>query len=50
MSAGLAAALTDWRPRLEAVLAAEEALYGRFLAAVEVALPASRTHGAIPLA
>ena len=35
---------------LEAVLGAEETLYGRFLSAVEAALPASRTHGAIPLA
>jgi hypothetical protein len=50
MAAGLAQVLPDWRPRLEAVLAAEEALYARFLSAVESALPASRTHGAIPLA
>ena len=39
MAAGLERALPDWRRRLEAVLAAEEALYGRFLAAVEAALP-----------
>ena len=49
MAAGLHA-LPEWRPRLELVLATEETLYGRFLAAVEAALPASRTHGAIPLA
>lgn len=49
MSAGLAS-VPEWRPRLELVLAAEEALYARFLSAVEAALPASRTHGAIPLA
>ena len=35
MAAGLGRALPDWRPRLEAVLGAEEALYARFLAAVE---------------
>ena len=50
MAAGLGQALPDWRPRLEAVLGAEETFYARFLAAVEAALPASRTHGAIPLA
>ena len=49
MAAGLHT-LPEWRPRLELVLATEETLYGRFLAAVEAALPASRTHGAIPLA
>ena len=49
MGAGLDHALPDWRARLEPVLAAEEALYGRFLSAVEAALPASRTNGAIPL-
>jgi hypothetical protein len=49
MSAGMAYALPDWRRRLEAVLAGEEALYARFLSAIENALPASRTHGAIPL-
>ena len=50
MAAGLGQALPDWRPRLEAVLGAEETFYARFLTAVEAALPASRTHGAIPLA
>ena len=49
MSTGLAD-VPGWRPRLELVLAAEEALYARFLSAVEAALPASRTDGAIPLA
>jgi hypothetical protein len=38
MSAGLDAALPGWRQRLEPVLAAEEALFGRFLAAVESAV------------
>jgi hypothetical protein len=48
MEDGLGRMLPDWRPRLEAVLAAEEALYGRFLWAVEAALPAaSRSHGAV---
>ena len=47
MAAGLDRTLPDWRPRLEAVLAAEEALYARFLWAVEAALSASRAHGAI---
>ena len=47
MSVGLEKALPDWRRRLEAVLAAEEALYARFLTAVEAALPASRGHGAV---
>jgi hypothetical protein len=37
MTAGLAAALGDWRPRLEPVLAAEEALFSRFLGALEKA-------------
>ena len=48
MAAALEQTLPDWRRRLEAVLAAEEALYGRFLHAVEQALPASRFNGAIP--
>ena len=43
MSARLARALPDWRRRLEPVLAAEEALFVRFLGAVEVAL-----HGPVP--
>ena len=38
MATGLGRALTDWRRRLEAVLEAEEALFFRFLAAVEAAL------------
>jgi hypothetical protein len=50
MGAGLEQVLPDWRARLEPLLVAEEALYARFLAAVEAALQASRTHGAIPLA
>jgi hypothetical protein len=37
MTTGLAAALGDWRPRLEPVLAAEEALFSRFLGALEKA-------------
>jgi len=45
MSVGLEKALPDWRRRLEAVLAAEEALFTRFLAAVEAALP--EAHGAV---
>jgi hypothetical protein len=47
MADGLERTLPDWRRRLEAVLAAEEALYARFLAAVEAALPAARLHGAV---
>jgi len=47
MSVGLERTLPDWRRRLEAVLAAEEALYARFLWAVETALSASRAHGAV---
>jgi len=35
MSDGLAAALPDWQRRLEPVLAAEEALFSRFLGALE---------------
>jgi hypothetical protein len=38
MSAGLARALPDWRRRLEPLLTAEEALFSRFLAAVEASL------------
>jgi len=45
MAAGLERSLPGWRGRLEAVLAAEEALYARFLAAVEAALP--EAHGAV---
>jgi hypothetical protein len=37
MTTGLGAALGDWRPRLEPVLAAEEALFSRFLGALEKA-------------
>ena len=47
MAAGLERSLPEWRRRLEAVLAAEEALYARFLAAVEDALPASQFNGAV---
>jgi hypothetical protein len=47
MAVGLERSLPDWRRRLEAVLAAEEALYGRFLAAVEDALPAVGFNGAV---
>ncbi len=47
MAVGLEQSLPDWRRRLEAVLAAEEALYARFLAAVEAALPAFSAHGAV---
>jgi hypothetical protein len=47
MAAGLERTLPEWRRRLEMVLAAEEALYGRFLAAVEDALPALRFNGAV---
>jgi hypothetical protein len=47
MAVGLERSLPEWRRRLEAVLAAEEALYARFLAAVEDALPASRFNGAV---
>jgi hypothetical protein len=47
MAVGLERSLPEWRRRLEAVLAAEEALYARFLAAVEEALPASRFNGAV---
>jgi len=47
MAVGLDRTLPDWRPRLEAVLAAEEALYARFLAAVETALQRSGSHGVV---
>ena len=47
MAVGLERSLPEWRRRLEAVLAAEEALYARFLAAVEDALPASPFNGAV---
>ncbi len=42
MAAGLQALLPDWKARLEPLLAAEEALYARFLGAIEevVARPA----------
>jgi hypothetical protein len=42
MAGGLARQLGDWRPRLEPVLAAEEALFGRLLTQLEAALPAAR--------
>jgi hypothetical protein len=41
MAAGLAQALPDWRRLLEPVLAAEEALFGRLLAAVDASLESS---------
>jgi len=44
MAAGLQAVLPDWQARFEPVLAAEEALYARFLGAIEAAL-ASAAHG-----
>ena len=47
MAVGLERSLPEWRRRLEAVLAAEEALYARFLAAVEDALPALPFNGAV---
>ena len=47
MAVGMEHVLRDWRHRLEAVLAAEEALYARFLGAVENALPAGRFNGAV---
>jgi hypothetical protein len=47
MAAGLERTLPEWRRRLEQVLSAEEALYGRFLAAVEDALPALPFNGAV---
>ncbi|HZL16921.1 MAG TPA: hypothetical protein VFG23_04140 [Polyangia bacterium] len=37
MTTGLAATLGDWRPRLEPLLAVEEALFSRFLGALEKA-------------
>ena len=45
MSKGLAGALSNWRARLEPVLAAEEALFGRFVSVVEAELdgPVSRS-------
>jgi hypothetical protein len=42
MAAGLARRLGDWRPRLEPVLAAEEALFGGFLTEIEAVLPGAR--------
>jgi hypothetical protein len=47
MAAGLERTLPEWRRRLEMVLAAEEALYARFLSAVEDALPALPFNGAV---
>jgi hypothetical protein len=43
MAAGLGANLSDWRRRLEPLLAAEESLFARFLGAVEEAV--ARAHG-----
>jgi hypothetical protein len=40
MTTGLAASLGDWRSRLEPLLAAEEALFSRFLGALEKAAEA----------
>ena len=45
MASGLQAVLPDWKPRLEPLLAAEEALFARFLAAVEQAVAAAAAHG-----
>jgi len=47
MASGLARTLPDWRRRLEGLLEVEQALYSRFLAAVEAAIPAVRAHGAV---
>jgi hypothetical protein len=44
MAAGLGANLADWERRLEPLLAAEEALFARFLGAVEDAV-AHAAHG-----
>ena len=44
MAAGLGASLADWERRLEPLLAAEEALFARFLGAVEEAV-AHAAHG-----
>jgi hypothetical protein len=41
MASGLAAALPGWQQRLEPLLAVEEALFGRFISAVEAALDGS---------
>jgi hypothetical protein len=45
MAAGLEAVLPNWKPRLEPLLAAEEALFARFLAAIEQAVAATAGHG-----
>jgi len=42
MKDGLARVMTNWRARLEAVLSAEQTLFGGFLDAVEMALGAAR--------
>jgi hypothetical protein len=47
MAGGLARQLGDWRPRLEPVLAAEEALFGQLLTAIEAALPARALAAAV---
>jgi hypothetical protein len=44
MAAGLAAQLPDWQRRFEPLLAAEEALYARFLAAIEEVVVGSLAH------
>jgi hypothetical protein len=44
MAAGLALVLPDWNARFEPLLAAEEALFARFLGAIEQAV-ASSAHG-----
>jgi hypothetical protein len=41
MAAGLATALPDWQRRFEPLLAAEEALYARFLGAIEEVIAAA---------
>ena len=48
MAAHHAAALPDWRPRLEPLLEAEEALFSRFLTAVEAALDQPDSDGPVP--
>jgi hypothetical protein len=45
MAAGLGANLADWERRLEPLLAAEEALFARFLGAVEDAVAHAGAHG-----
>jgi hypothetical protein len=45
VAGGLEAVLPEWKPRLEQLLAAEEALFARFLGAVEQAVAATAAHG-----